>query len=330
MNLKKMLQLNKKTSDIPQLQSRILNELGVVHETSTSKRSLSRLVFQLTTLILIMSSALIFGFQEVSNNIYAFEAYDEVLMTATSTAYQVYDLYQNDTTNQTMSSQDVIVGELPYMVRYFRMFEAILSTQKAFELQKEEIDEGTNYSFEWMDMTSNVRRINMMIQKDMMNARKDEFKFNGFVGVEFQVSGSTTFDGSSHALRLSFTANLMTFEFDYQDNTKTYQLRVINEQTTVLDITFELAYDAYNIPTLSIHYERNGIIGDIDIVRSFRLRGFHIEYSINDGDFYEGDIELMYMKMMRQYLLRVIESDGTSYQYTYDRPEFIQDEHMNM
>ena len=330
MKLKKMLQLNKKTSDIPQLQSRILNEMGVIYETSTTKRSIPRLVFQLTTLILFMSGALMFGIQEVSNNIYAFEAYDEVLMTATSTAYQVYDLYQNDTTDEMMSSQDVIVGELPYMVRYFRMFEAILSTQKAFELQKEEIYEGTNYSFEWMDMTSNVSRIHMMIQKDMMNARKDEFNFNGFVGDEFQVSGSTKFDGSAHVLSLSLNTELMTFIFNYDDETKTYQLQVNYEQSTVLDITFDLAYDTYNIPTLSIHYERNGIIGDIDIVRSFRLGGFHIEYSINDGDLYEGDIELIYVMMMRQYLIRVIESDGTRYQYTYSRPEFIQDEHMNL
>jgi hypothetical protein len=329
MNLKKRLQMNKKTSDIPQLQVSILHEIGVVYESSTSQRSIPRLAFQLTTLLIIMSSMLIFGIQEVSNDIYAFEAYDEVMVTATSTAYNFYDLYLLGD-EDTLSHQEVVLEELPYMMQYFRLFESILSTQKAFELTKEDDANGTNYAFELTDLTSNTRRLTMRIKKDMMTSRKDEFTFNGTLDNHFDMSGSTRFDNDVHIVDMTIDMNELMFDFEYNDDSKTYHMVVSDDVTVILDIMFELTYDAYQIPSLTMSYVRGDMVATIDVKRSFRLGGFLINYDLTDEINYQGDIELTFNMMTRKYMVRVIQSNDEVYQYTFDRPEFIHEENRTM
>ena len=330
MKLKSLLQVNKKRSDIPQLQSRILNELGIVYASKKRRLSMPRLIFQLTTLLMIFSSVLIFGIQEVSSDMYAFESYDEVMVTATSTAYQFYNLYDIDNQDDTISHQEVVLSELPYMIRYFRMFESILATQKAFDLSKNDMDDGTLYNFEISDLTATTRRLNMHIRKDMIASRRDEFTFDGTLENDFQLRGTTQFENDAHIVDLTIEMDVLLFEFEYNDDDKTYIMTVSNRQSTLLNITFGITYDAFLIPTLTMSYERDQVLATIEVKRSFRIGGFSISYEIHDEMTYDGHIQLSYMAMMRQYAVRVIQSDEDVYTYTFDRPNKIFEEKENM
>jgi len=323
MKLKTLLQVNKKKSDIPQLQSRILNELGIVNESKKRNISMPRLIFQLTTLLIIFSSVLIFGIQETSNDIYAFENYDEVMVTASSTAYYVYHLYQMDNSDETISHQEVVLSELPYMIQYFRVFESILATQKAFDMTKNVMDDETLYDFELSDLTSTNRRLNMRIRRDIVTSNRDEFIFEGTLEKHFQLRGSTRFENDAHLVDLTIEMNDFVFEFEYNDIDKTYVMNVTNQQSTLLNITFDIHYDAFKVPTLTIAYERNDVNATIEVTRSFRIGGYSISYQIHDEATYIGDIELRYMVMTKKYMVRVIQSDEEVYTYTLDRPNLM-------
>lgn len=323
MKLKTLLQVNKKKSDIPQLQSRILNELGIVNESKKRNISMPRLIFQLTTLLIIFSSVLIFGIQETSNDIYAFENYDEVMVTASSTAYYVYHLYQMDNSDETISHQEVVLSELPYMIQYFRVFESILATQKAFDMTKNVMDDETLYDFELSDLTSTNRRLNMRIRRDIVTSNRDEFIFEGTLENHFQLRGSTRFENDAHLVDLTIEMNDFVFEFEYNDIDKTYVMNVTNQQSTLLNITFDIHYDTFKIPTLTIAYERNDVNATIEVTRSFRIGGYSISYQIHDEATYIGEIELRYMVMTKKYVVRVIQSDEEVYTYTLDRPNLM-------
>lgn len=320
MNLKKYLNRDKKMSQIPQLQAKILNEIGVVYKSSTNRFFPSRIAFQLSTLILVMSGVLLIGFQEVNQDIYAFESYDEVMVTASSVAYIYYDLYQSEEEVNTLTHQDVLLGEFPYMIQYFRMFESILETQKAYALSKVYMDDETVYRYELKDMTSMVRQMEMSIKKNMITNRKDEFTFNGVLENAYEMSGATRLDGEYHIVNMTIDMDVLTFDFTYDNASKSYQMIVLNGDETQLNITFEITYDAFDIPMLTMTYTRDELDVSLQIKKSFRIGGFTIDYVIDDEDTFEGHARLLYLMMLRQYRVFVTDSDGTEYDYTFDRP----------
>lgn len=250
-----------------------------------------RFTLQIVTMLVLMLGIGILTLSLNETEVYAFENFDEALMSSMVSVEYLLDQYEtSEIESDVNSTQYLFIEEAKSVFTYMKWLEIMTQNVRDFNVEKQIVDEKVSYVYEVNDLTQKYEKL-LEIKKTYQDIQQDEFDFSGEYQESIHISGHTEFIDGVHVLRIEASKDDVTM-FVTMKNADALQYDIeINEPNGNLLVSYEVTYDEFGIPSMLIHYKEDTVEGNFFVTRRFDQRGIEISYTLTkDNETEEGSI----------------------------------------
>jgi hypothetical protein len=327
MKLHDILKQHIKKANIPKLQDKIL--LHIHQHQSIEEKSTKRLRFnaflalKLTSITLLIFGMSLYLMSYRDDQIYAFSAYDTVMMQATSTAYAIFETLESpiDMPVSQTTHISLVRQELKTMISYQLLFERWIVSNIPNHIKNNDDDQYI-LDFELQDDNNQKLPMRMHVTKQFKDFKKDEFSFEGQIN-QLTIKGETLHQNQAHTLLLHIQKGDQAVSITYDDKNQTFDFKITDNQTEIQSFSYHIDYDQFDRATVYVHYEKDGLTNHLVMTRSHRTRSFQIKYAMtSEAVTYQGSMNIVLKWMPKPRIdITLIFDDGQQFSYTFDRPQ---------
>jgi hypothetical protein len=256
---------------------------------------LRRFSLQIATMLVLILGVGILFLSSNETEVYAFNTFDEALMSSMVSVEYLLDQYEvTEVESELTTTQYLFVEEAKSVFTYMKWLEIMTQNVRDFNVDKQVEDEEINYLYEVNDLNTRYEK-SLRIKKIYQNIQQDEFTFSGDYQDNIKVEGYTLLEEGVHVLYIEAQKDDVTmFVTMRNDQSLKYDV-VIDAQSSLLSVAYEVTYDEFGIPALVIQYEENEVEGNFTVTRRFDQRGFELSYTlVKEGIKEDGNIQVTY------------------------------------
>jgi hypothetical protein len=335
LNIKTYIQSKLHKTNIPDTKDAIM--MRMKHIDLEVKQSKKVLIHPFFFLKIVSSFMIILGLSLLAlplfdTKVEAFTSYDEVMILSSTSVYALYESHMSPIEDD-MSFAHVITlrSQLRTMIRYAYTFERLIQTEDNFNIEKNQTNNRYELQFEAVDALKSSLPFQIDVEKSFKSNKRDQFEFNGQFQ-SFDVLGDVSYEKDRHIVRVTYVKDSFQVKVTYDNETRTYEVEMIVDNTIMSSFSFFITYDLFDRPTLHMTYDEDGIKTDLVIHRSVISQEMTIEYVMqNDDTIFKGLITIQVLGgIIPRYMIEINFEEGDTLRFQFIRPKTIRDNRMPM